>query len=186
MSGVSASLKGYNLFAYCFNDPINMTDSAGNWPKWVEKAAQSVKDFAYSIYYNATKWHFEGREERNGEHPTYQEVKVEDSGWTELPENQSIYHDNGIGNPEKKFTHTDGREAVFDGDTLEPVTDPKYIATYNYCPLYKEPESSAGVSDYIKIGVTAVGHFFADMLPYYLTGNSNTREQFESKVAIFN
>ena len=23
-----------NLFAYCFNNPINMTDDTGHWPKW--------------------------------------------------------------------------------------------------------------------------------------------------------
>lgn len=42
------------------------------------------------------------------------------------------------------------------------------------------------MSDYAKWVGTAIGHFFADMLPYYLTGKSNTREQFESKIFIFN
>ena len=34
MSGVNGSLKGHNLFAYCFNNPVNLTDSSGNWPAW--------------------------------------------------------------------------------------------------------------------------------------------------------
>ena len=34
MSGVNGSLHGYNLFAYCFNNPVNLTDSSGNWPAW--------------------------------------------------------------------------------------------------------------------------------------------------------
>ena len=34
MAGVNGNFKGYNLFAYCFNDPINMTDDAGDWPSW--------------------------------------------------------------------------------------------------------------------------------------------------------
>ena len=25
----------YNLFAYCFNNPVNMSDEAGTWPKWL-------------------------------------------------------------------------------------------------------------------------------------------------------
>ena len=41
MSGVSGDLKGFNLYAYCFNNPVNMTDSSGNWPKWVEKIANA-------------------------------------------------------------------------------------------------------------------------------------------------
>ena len=66
------------------------------------------------------------------------------------------------------------------------MTDPRYIATYNYCTVYKVSKNGAGILDYIKMGGTGIGHFFVDMLPYYLTGFSNTREQFESKVAIFN
>ena len=36
------SVHGYNLFAYCFNNPINMNDSSGSWPKWLEKVAKVV------------------------------------------------------------------------------------------------------------------------------------------------
>ena len=36
MSGANGSLQGFNLYVYCFNNPINMTDSQGNWPKWLE------------------------------------------------------------------------------------------------------------------------------------------------------
>lgn len=28
------------MFAYCFNNPVNMVDSGGNWPEWVETAAK--------------------------------------------------------------------------------------------------------------------------------------------------
>ena len=24
----------YNLYAYCFNNPVNMSDDIGLWPKW--------------------------------------------------------------------------------------------------------------------------------------------------------
>ena len=43
----------------------------------------------------------------------------------------------------------------------------------------------SGIFDYLRLAGSGIGHFFADMLPYYCTGNSNTREQFESKVFIF-
>lgn len=35
-------MNGYNLFAYCFNNPVNMEDQTGNWPKWLEKVAKAV------------------------------------------------------------------------------------------------------------------------------------------------
>ena len=34
ISGVGNSIQGYNLFAYCFNNPICMDDADGNWPSW--------------------------------------------------------------------------------------------------------------------------------------------------------
>ena len=37
LSDVGDSVKGYNLFSYCQNNPTNMSDSEGNWPKWAKK-----------------------------------------------------------------------------------------------------------------------------------------------------
>lgn len=33
ISGVGGDFLGYNQFAYCFNNPVNLEDSSGNWPK---------------------------------------------------------------------------------------------------------------------------------------------------------
>ena len=42
MSGVNGSLNGFNLYVYCFDNPINMIDSSGNWPKWIEDAVDWI------------------------------------------------------------------------------------------------------------------------------------------------
>ena len=34
IADVGGDIIGYNLFAYCFNNPVNMIDSTGNWPSW--------------------------------------------------------------------------------------------------------------------------------------------------------
>ena len=34
ISGIGESVSGYNLFAYCFKNPVNMIDETGNWPSW--------------------------------------------------------------------------------------------------------------------------------------------------------
>ena len=39
IAGVSGSIQGYNMFAYCFNNSVNMSDSSGHWPQWMKKAA---------------------------------------------------------------------------------------------------------------------------------------------------
>ena len=184
--GANGDFTSFNLFAYCGNNPVSRTDIDGHsWKDisdWFKKTWDKVKGAAYSAYYHATEWHFEGREEKNGKTPTYSDVTGPNSEWTLLPENQSIYHDDGVGKAELKYVTDDGREAVFDGDTFEPVTDPKYIGTYNYCPVYQLPDKDARALDYLKVAGSGIGHFVADMLPYYLTLKSNTREQYESKI----
>ena len=42
ISGIGGDLRGYNLFAYCFNNPVNMSDPSGNWPKWATIALGAV------------------------------------------------------------------------------------------------------------------------------------------------
>jgi len=36
-----------NRYLYCEDDPVNAVDPSGYWPKWVEDAWKSAKDFAY-------------------------------------------------------------------------------------------------------------------------------------------
>ena len=42
ISGVGGSIQGYNLFAYCMNNPVNLSDESGNWPKWLSGAINTV------------------------------------------------------------------------------------------------------------------------------------------------
>ena len=50
------STQGYNLFVYCFNNPINLSDPSGNWPQQVIdifiKAANVVKSVITTILDN--------------------------------------------------------------------------------------------------------------------------------------
>ena len=42
LAGVGSSTLGYDVFLYCFNNPINLDDQAGNWPKWATGAFYAV------------------------------------------------------------------------------------------------------------------------------------------------
>ena len=89
VSGSGDSVQGYNLFAYCFDNPVNMTDESGSWPsfndvknefkkavKWVAKnvvkpVVKAVEntlskiDLTYSIGFNVSgtpsAWIFNGQ-----------------------------------------------------------------------------------------------------------------------------
>lgn len=36
------NMTQYNLFAYCFNNPVNMSDETGTWPSWAKKVVAAV------------------------------------------------------------------------------------------------------------------------------------------------
>ena len=50
MSGVNGSLEGFNLYVYCFNNPIMYTDHFGNWPEWVRKVGETINAFFGAFY----------------------------------------------------------------------------------------------------------------------------------------
>ena len=42
IAGVGGEVLGYNMFAYCMNNPVNMSDPSGNWPRWATIALGAV------------------------------------------------------------------------------------------------------------------------------------------------
>lgn len=42
ISNAGESIHGYNVFAYCFNNPVNLSDENGTWPSWAKKVAVAV------------------------------------------------------------------------------------------------------------------------------------------------
>lgn len=137
----------------------------------LHKDAQKGDGFFKGLWKKATGWHFEGRDARNGNLPSYEQATGQGSEWTLLSPEQSIFHDNGVGNPELKFINPDGREAVFNGDTLSLVTDSKYIGTYNYVNPAPVPDKWYDVGGWGAYAGKGLGHLVLDVVPYAAGGN---------------
>ena len=60
IAGVGGEALGYNMFAYCMNNPGNMFDPSGNWPKWIKNtvkwvAKNIVKPFVKTVQKTLSK-----------------------------------------------------------------------------------------------------------------------------------
>ncbi|MBO5016359.1 MAG: RHS repeat-associated core domain-containing protein [Bacteroidaceae bacterium] len=53
-------LFGNNMFAYSLNNPVNMTDDTGNWPKWISNLWDAITDFFSPITGATTKTYSDG------------------------------------------------------------------------------------------------------------------------------
>ncbi len=80
---------------------------------------------------------------------------------------QSKYHDNDKGEKEQKFIFPDGREAVYDGDTDKLMDSGPLRGTFNYV---NPSAPSLNPLTWPEAGIRGVGHFGADMLPFYIGG----------------
>ena len=65
------SVAGTNLFAYCGNNPINMTDSTGNWPQWIKNTANSIGNFFSGLWNSVKNW-WNGTGSRGSEGVTHE------------------------------------------------------------------------------------------------------------------
>ena len=148
---------GINLFIAFGGDGINAIDPYGT----VFMVCVNPEPEKWGS--SAPDWHWKSRYEKNGNLP--QRPPVDDGSWTELPLSQSIFHDNGKGLPERKFINSDGREAVYDGDTGALITDRQFMGTFNYVT---PPTNGDSWWNWIWRGV---GHGVTDVIPYIIWGN---------------
>lgn len=133
--------------------------------------AQKGDGFFKGLWKKTTGWHFGGRGHLNTNLPSYDTATGRGSDWQKLSAAQSIFHDNGVGDPELKFIHPDGREVVFDGDTRQIINNDQYLGTYNYVNPAPPP---AGIFDVVGAAAyvgRGAGHLLLDVAPYAIGGN---------------
>jgi uncharacterized Zn-binding protein involved in type VI secretion len=178
-----------DFFSDAADDALDGITSAYNWvADGVQDTYEGAVNYVEGKYRDFKHIHYVDRINRNGKHPqnlrdilplVNNKSLPPDERWYEVTElREKAYHDNGIGKAEFKFVRADGREAVFDGDTWEMVTDERYIATYNYAPLmpkqYYEDKYGPGEAAEEARSKAFWDHSTADVAPYWLLGNTPT------------
>jgi len=179
---VAGSVHGFNLYAYCFNNPVNMEDSNGNWPRWlsgavtfvaavvmvaavatgnlpVASAAAKVTISAGSEYIARTA-HYNRNIFNN---TNYTEKDLINQGYEKEPESSDKFHQNNQKNGERNRKYVIGdwfsSEVVYYSDGIINYT-PEDEGTFN---IY------SGDNDFLNIVV----HGLFDVVPYILWGNSD-------------
>lgn len=108
------------------------------------------------------------------------EELTKDSGWKELCSIGSQYHQtnasNDPSNLNAKFVNKDGREVVINRDGIISNSYPDK-GTFNYCNPASYPQSLSDIKGIAEFTTKGIGHFFADMIPYFITGGKNERNQ---------
>ena len=190
LSGVGNDIRGYNLFAYCFNNPVNTTDSNGDWPRWITAAtaiaaivvaavavaaAPVVATIAASVAvvstvaYVAQSHHYDKRKAKN----------------TNLPESPQEANDLKWRNSKKlsdKNPNGGGPAASCHQYTSPDKSNVKYVSPDGRREVIFDKYGNV-VLDSRDIGtynfspsgtfVGSIGHFFADMLPWIIFGNDD-------------
>ncbi|ABW66962.1 RHS repeat-associated core domain-containing protein [Desulfosudis oleivorans] len=137
-----------DLYGYCLGDGVNLIDPDGL--DFID--SMRALHAGASPTSNARDFHY-SRNQFN------QEVSYEEARQQKWNDNvDARLHQQGQENQDNiKMVSPDGHsEAIFDKNH-NPVTDPVNMPTYNF----SDPNSNFGI-----------GHFFNDMIPYYLWGNS--------------
>jgi RHS repeat-associated protein len=163
---------GANWFTYVNNDPVNWVDLWGLF---------SLNE----VWTSVTAWQYEDRDAKNVITEIPQQIietAKNGEGWRQ--ETRDIFHQNDDEFREQKYTHPDGREVVIDGKSIADgnpqfVTDSTTRGTYNYVDPGTKPDNWYNIPGYIEYGARAVGHFFADVLPYAVLGNDRPNKTSE-------
>ena len=154
IAGVGGEVLGYNLLAYGMNNPVNMKDLTGNWPRWitatvaavaiavgvvalatgnlvVAAAAGKVAIIATATY-AIQSVHYDCRKQLNDistlpdNYDAAMQIEGADDGIS-----AACHQFTAVGGANKKVCWLDGREAIYNSSG-SLVTDSRDIGTYNF------------------------------------------------------
>ncbi len=185
IASVGTSVQGHNLFAYCFNNPVNMADPSGHWPREITAGIATVAAIvagagllvgapivaipaasvaiAASAGYSLQTAHYDVRKSLNTDIPQNEDdavlAKWHGPDTDNLGPSAACHQYTAKDGKNVKYVSPDGhREAIYNKDR-QLVLDSRDIGTYNISP--------SGTP------LGTVGHFFYDIVPWIVFGNDD-------------
>lgn len=124
-------ILGNNMFVYYNNNPVNMVDAQGNWPRWITAAVAVVSAVvAAAGAYVVQSVHYDDREQRNQDVPkTYGEAMSTPGADNSI--SAACHQFTSKDDSNVKVCWPDEKEAIYDSNG-NLVTDPRDVGTYNY------------------------------------------------------
>ena len=191
ISGIGKDMRGYNMFSYCFNNPVNMLDSGGNWPRWITAAVAKVSAAATvvsmiagapavtmiaatatavsTLAYVAQSHHYDKRKAKNTDLPQTAK-EAEELNWKNS-------------NPKSDLNPNGGGPAADCHQYTSPdKSNVKYVSPDGYREAIYNSEGNivldsrdVGTYNFSPSGtfIGDIGHFFADILPWVAFGNDD-------------
>ncbi len=165
IAGVGGEVLGYNVFAYYINNPVNLSDPTGNWPKWkdvvnfgkkaVDYLVQGLINSLNSIATTLIKTVHYNRNKLNKTDYTPEELG------DPLPDDKSKFHQNN-----KKDNKSNKKYVIGEWFSSEVV----YYSdgTINNTP---EDEGTFNVYSGDNMILNFAVHGTFDVIPYMIWGN---------------
>ncbi|MCL1919318.1 MAG: RHS repeat-associated core domain-containing protein, partial [Peptococcaceae bacterium] len=183
---------GANPFGYCFNNPVNISDPTGNWPRWITAAvgvvaltvavvavvvaAPAVATIAAIIAITAGATllaqtiHYDYRQSKNTNLPANQQA-ADNAKWINSNDYDAINNPNGGGPVASLHQNT-----ATDGPNVKYVSpDGKKEVIYDYQGNMVIDPRDIGTYNFIPSGSIwgDAGHLIFDVIPWFLYGNSD-------------
>ncbi len=194
IASVGGEVSGYNQFAYCFNNPVNLSDETGDWPRWITATVAAVAAVVAvvatvvsapvvatvattvavvsTVAYVAQSHHYDKRKAKNTSVPkTYDEAMKKDGADNTI---SAACHQFTAGDePNKKVCWPDGTEGIYNSSG-ELVLDPRDVGTYNF----SVPNG----------GWSSVWHGVVDVAPWIIFGNDDDDNtwMYQRVISLFN